>query len=79
MLRAACEVVIPSCAEIKTEHYILTYMLGVTRSSGMNVNIPDSFESGMLLIWHISGFMNVIVGSQLPSDIFIREMKGVVP
>jgi len=77
MLRAACEVVILSCAEIKTPHYIFTCMLGVTSSSGLNVNVPDSFERGMLLMWHVSGFMNVIVGSRLPSDIFIREMKGV--
>jgi len=54
-----------------------TCMLGVTSSSGLNVNVPDSFERGMLLMWHVSGFMNVIVGSRLPSDIFIREMKGV--
>lgn len=39
--------------------------------------MSDSFERGMLLMWHISCFMNVIVGSQLPSDIFIREMKVV--
>lgn len=44
-----------------------------------NVNVPETFESGMLLMWHISGFMNVIVGSQMASDVFIREMKGVVP
>lgn len=68
MLRAACEVVIPSCTEIKTEHYILTYYMELHVAQDECKCPWHSFERGMLLMWHISGFMNVIIGSRLASE-----------